>query len=185
MIPRTDKRLACHNEIISARPWHTSPYHRNVMPWKYRLLLDLRSSQPCLNSTLSWDMMCSPTFRKNILPTFSGSNQAELCLVLPFMAYPSAPNIDEVCFSETSVNNYLTTRHHIPADSTFNIDCSSSCCQNFDCIYNFGFSGTFKMWRPLSKLRGFSPQENYTERPPLFEEVSANLCGWRADPHGR
>jgi hypothetical protein len=29
----------------------------------------------------------------------------------------------------------------------------------------------------LKKLRGFSPQANYTDRPPLIGEVSANFCG--------
>jgi hypothetical protein len=28
-----------------------------------------------------------------------------------------------------------------------------------------------------TKLRGLSPQANYTERPPLVGEDSANLCG--------
>jgi hypothetical protein len=30
-----------------------------------------------------------------------------------------------------------------------------------------------------TKLRGLSPQANYTERPPLVGEVIANLCGQR------
>jgi hypothetical protein len=30
----------------------------------------------------------------------------------------------------------------------------------------------------IKKLRGLNPRSNYTERPPLVGDVSANFCGW-------
>jgi hypothetical protein len=41
-----------------------------------------------------------------------------------------------------------------------------------------------KCWLYLQKLRGLSPWVNYTERPPLVGEVSANFCGQRV-PSGQ
>jgi hypothetical protein len=40
-----------------------------------------------------------------------------------------------------------------------------------------GKEGTGHEEKLKTKLRGFSPQANYTERPPHDDEVSAKFCG--------
>jgi hypothetical protein len=42
-------------------------------------------------------------------------------------------------------------------------------------LYWLSYPGNTK--KKTTKLRGRSPQANYTDRPPLVGEVSANLCG--------
>jgi hypothetical protein len=66
-----------------------------------------------------------PTFRRNILPPFSGSKnkQAELCLppaytLVSCSAYFSTMKMEAICSSETSVDFQRTTRRHTPEDST-------------------------------------------------------------------
>lgn len=56
-----------------------------------------------------------------------------------------------------NVGKYLTTRHHISADSTFNIDCSSSCySQN-----RFVATGLhLQLWLPSTMWRALSVKRN-------------------------
>jgi hypothetical protein len=59
--------------------------------------------------------ICSPTFRKNILPPSLLSKS----VAGYFLGILFDPEIEAVRSSETSANLYRTIRHHIPEDCTF------------------------------------------------------------------
>jgi hypothetical protein len=50
------------------------------------------------------------------------------------LAYRLTLNMEDTCFSRTSVNSYLTTPHHIPEDSTLQSKNYSATCKTLNIV---------------------------------------------------
>jgi hypothetical protein len=156
MISRAEKRLACHNQVISLYaltcPWHASSYQMHDLPWEDRLLLHLIKvlTAMSVDNTALWDgTSCTDVSEEHFAFIFTCLYAGFLLTLFfrPWRWWRYVPPkyrltlnglhgvisqkmvlfIEAVCSSETSVNNYQSTRRHIPANSTVNTDCSSSC----------------------------------------------------------